>query len=165
MTTAIVYPTSADPPTKGHADILQRIAAKFDIVYWVAADNIRKKKLFSLEERLLLMEEYKKFYKLENVLLDTTESSIVRFAINKNVKFILRGIRNYVDMTFEQELATANRNLCPQIETLFILAKPEYITVSSSLVRELIYLGEQVEQYVIPSVAKKTAELMRKKKL
>ena len=159
----IVYPTSADPPTYGHADLINRVYDKFEKIYWVTADSIQKKNYFPIDLRLKMMQEYQKYYNWKNVVLDNVSSSIASYAVKKKAGFLLRGIRNHGDFSFEFELATGNRVIAPLLETLFILAKPEFCTISSSIARELLFLNENTKSYLLPSVAKKAQEYLKNK--
>ena len=147
-----VYPTTADPPTIGHADILKRLAAKFDRIYWVAAKNPYKDPIFPLEMRLKMMDQCIQHLQLKNVIRDDFSGAIYRYAKTKNAGFLLRGLRNSTDFQSEIELANVNRSLDNSIETICIFANPELSLVSSSLVREFARLNEDYSKYVIPEV-------------
>lgn len=151
----IVYPISANPPTWGHADIMMRAATHFDQVYWVAATNPSKKYMFTLEERLGMMQAYVDYYKLKNVKIMSHEGTIARFADSIGAQFLLRGLRNSSDYQMELELSVGNRGINKDIETICLFAKPHFATISSSLIRELATLNERIDQYVMPSIAKK----------
>ncbi|MBF0359944.1 MAG: pantetheine-phosphate adenylyltransferase [Oligoflexia bacterium] len=149
----VVYPTSANPPTWGHADIMYRAATKFKQVYWVAAINPSKHLEFSTEERIAMMQAYVDYYQLKNVKVDSFEGTIVRYALDKGAQFLLRGLRNTSDFQMELELAAGNRGINKEIETICLFAKPHYATISSGLIRELAKLGEKIDQYVLPALA------------
>lgn len=151
----IVYPTSSNPPTYGHADLIERVHNKFHKVYWVAADSIEKKQQFSTELRIAMMQDYIDHYGWKNVVLDYSKNSVARYAQSKNAQFLLRGIRNHGDFSFEFELATGNRSIAKDLETLCILARPEFCSISSSIARELLRLKEDTSSYLLPIVAKK----------
>jgi len=151
----LVYPTSSNPPTIGHADILRRAAEKFDCVYWVAAVNPFKSYLFPLAERMAMMLEYIEHYQLKNVVLDHHEGVMMRYAKSKGAAFLLRGLRNATDFQFEFDMASGNRGIEEKIETLCIFADPVLSCLSSAMVRELAVLGENFGRYVIPSVEKR----------
>lgn len=151
----VVYPTSANPPTWGHGDIMERAARKFDKLYWVAAKNPAKKLLFGIEERMEMMQAYVNHYKLKNVIVDSCEGAVVRYAQRKGAHFLLRGLRNTTDFQAELELAAGNRGIDKNIETLCFFAKPHYATISSGLIRELASLGEKIDQYVLPAIVKR----------
>ncbi|MBL0691016.1 MAG: pantetheine-phosphate adenylyltransferase [SAR324 cluster bacterium] len=160
-----VYPTSADPPTLGHADILRRAALKFDYIYWVVAINPVKKPFFSLEDRMAMMNEYIEFYKLDNVILDHFEGAIVKYSIKKRASFMLRGMRNTTDFQFEFNLASVNKKINNDVETVSIFADPGLSAINSGVIRELVTLGEDFDDYVIPKVAKKIRNIIKKRRL
>lgn len=151
----IVYPISANPPTWGHADIMMRAATHFDHLYWVAATNPKKTYMFTEEERLSMMQAYVDYYKLKNVEICIFSGTIARFAEDKKAQFLLRGLRNSSDYQMELELAVGNRGISKNIETICMFSKPHFATISSSLIRELATLNERIDQYVMPSIAKK----------
>jgi pantetheine-phosphate adenylyltransferase len=151
----IVYPISANPPTWGHADIMMRAANNFDKVYWVAAVNPGKSYMFTEEERLSMMKAYVTYYKLKNVEICSHEGTVARFAEEKGAQFLLRGLRNSSDYQMELELSVGNRGISKDIETICMFAKPHFATISSTLIRELAILNERIDQYVMPSIAKK----------
>jgi pantetheine-phosphate adenylyltransferase len=151
----IVYAISANPPTWGHADIMMRAATHFDRMYWVAATNPHKTYMFTLEERLEMMQAYVDYYKLKNVTICSHEGTIARFADEKGAQFLLRGLRNSSDYQMELELAVGNRGISKDIETICMFSKPHFATISSTLIRELANLNERIDQYVMPSIAKK----------
>jgi pantetheine-phosphate adenylyltransferase len=151
----VVYPISANPPTWGHADIMMRAAKHFDLVYWVAAVNPTKTYMFTIEERIEMMEAYVAYYKLKNVTICAHEGTVVRFAEEKEAQFLLRGLRNSSDYQMELELSVGNRGISKEIETFCLFAKPHFATISSTLIRELALLNERIDQYVMPSIAKK----------
>jgi pantetheine-phosphate adenylyltransferase len=157
----IVYPTSSNPPTYGHADLIKRVHKKFDKVYWVNAENMEKKNYFSKKLRLAMMQDYLEHYQWENVILDYTKNSIARYAKGKNAQFLLRGIRNHGDFSFEFELATGNRAIIQDLETLCVLARPEFCTISSSIARELLRLKEDTSAYLLPQVAEKAKKNLK----
>ncbi len=150
-----VYPISGNPPTWGHADIMKRASEKFDMVYWVAGININKKSFFSEQEKIEMMQSYVDYYKVKNVTVDAVPGAMIRYAEKVNASFLLRGLRNTSDFQLELDLASANRGLNKQVETICFFTKPHYATMSSTLVRELASLGERIDQYVLPSLSEK----------
>ena len=157
----VVYPISANPPTWGHAGILQRAALAFDQVYWVAAVNPKKPIRFTPECQIAIMQDYVSFYKLKNVKVDSYQGSIMQYALEQKADFILRGIRNASDLQGEMSLAAGYRGISTDVEVLSMFADPKHSQVSSSLVRELAELGESIEQYVHPDVAAKIMEALK----
>ncbi len=162
MSTSIVYAISANPPTWGHADIMMRAAQKFDKVYWVAAENPHKSSPFTEEQKVRMMEAYVAYYKLNNVQVDYHAGTVIRYAKDKGSDFLLRGLRNTSDYQMELELAAGNRGIEKDIESICMFAKPHYATISSTLVRELAMLGEDIDQYVLPSFAQEIKDTLSK---
>ncbi len=162
MKKMIVYPISANPPTWGHADIMMRAAKTFDHVFWVVGTNILKKSDFSVEERMSMMKDYVDHYKLKNVSVDSYDGVMVRYAASKKAQFFLRGLRNTSDFQYELDLASGNRGIAKEIETICMFARPHFATISSALVRELALFGESIDQYVLPSFAEMIVERLRK---
>ena len=150
-----IYPISANPPTFGHADILKRASQHFDQIYWVVAANYSKTGQLPSEVRLNMMNDYVDFYKLNNVVLDTFQGSIARYAVQKGSKVIIRGVRNPLDVQGEMDLATGYKGVVPDLEVFCLFSDPAKSQISSSLVRELIQVGENVDQYILPSVTEK----------
>ena len=148
----IIYPISGNPPTWGHADLMQRASSNFGVVHWVAAINPGKTQVFSMEERMEMMRAYVDYYKLKNVQVSSYEGAIVRYAKELKGNFLLRGLRNTTDFQMELELAAGNRGIDKTVETVCMFTKPHFATISSSLVRELAMLGEKIDQYVHPDI-------------
>ncbi len=155
-----IYPISANPPTWGHGDILKRAANHFDHVYWAAAVNTQKKYLFSPEERVQMMEEYVKHYQLENITVEAYKGSTVRYAEKREAQVIIKGLRNITDFHGELEQSMGNQGINKSIETFYIFAHPHLSALSSSLVRELALLGEDIGSYVPNSVAGMVVEIL-----
>lgn len=149
-----VYAVSADPPTWGHADIMMRASQKFSKLYWVVGKNSKKDGFFSTEDKMKMMEIYIQHYKLTNVEVHATAGSIIRFAIDNNADFLVRGLRSSSDFQYEFELSVGNRGINKEIETICMFTKPHFATISSTVVRELASLGEKVSQYVHPEIEK-----------
>jgi pantetheine-phosphate adenylyltransferase len=149
----VVYPTSANPPTWGHADIMMRAAKKFDKLLWLVAINSKKSPSgFTPEDKAYMLSAYVKYYQLTNVEVHICTGAVARFAQEHQAQFLLRGLRNTTDFQMELELAAGNRGISKDIETICLFSKPHFATISSSLVRELAMLGEQIDQYVLPSL-------------
>jgi pantetheine-phosphate adenylyltransferase, bacterial len=112
-----VYPTSANPPTYGHADILVRAAKQFDQVYWSAAINTEKQYIFNAELRKLMMNEYVRHYDLKNVTVESFNGSTIRYVQERNAKTIIKGLRSLEDFQGEFQQAVGNKGIDPEIET------------------------------------------------
>jgi len=157
-----VFPTSASPPTWGHADLMRRSSLVFSRVHWVAAHNPSKELIFSTQSRLDMMQDYVDFFKLKNVVVDSFEGSIARYALSHSAKVILRGLRGPQDFATEWELAQGYHGIDESLETLSLFADPKLVGVSSSMVRELARLGEDISSYVLDSVAKKVCSELKR---
>ena len=158
-----VYPTSANPPTLGHADIVCRVSRQFDHVFWAAAVNPKKQYLFTQEERLAMMMEYIRHHGLENVTVETFSGATVRYAQKCEATALVKGLRNPDDFQAEYQQALGNLGIDATIETFCLFGRPEYYGVSSSMARELALLGENIGGVVLPSVAEMVVNLLRER--
>ena len=155
MKTAI-YPGSFDPITFGHIDIVERAATLFDKVIIGVAESKSKNPLFSVDERMQLISDiFKSNSKIE--VLGYSRQLTVDLARENGAIAIIRGLRAVADFEYEFQLATMNRSLAPDIESIFFTPKDTLIYVSSSLVKEIATLGGDVSRFVPPNV--KTALL------
>ena len=145
-----MYPGTFDPVTRGHEDILRRCAKLFDHVVVAVAASPRKKPLFALDERVELIEVV--LDGLDNVTVTGYDGLTVDFAREHELAAIVRGLRAVSDFEFEFQLATMNRHLSEEIETVFLTPTEQYNFVSSSLVREIAEHGGDVSDFVHPHV-------------
>ena len=159
-----VYAISADPPTWGHADIMMRAANKFSHLHWVFANNTSKKAMFSSQDKLNMMKIYVDHYKLTNVIIDSVEGSVARFASKVQADYLIRGLRSSSDYQMEYELSVGNRGIDKNLETICMFTKPHYATISSSIVRELAVLNEPITQYVHPKVEEMVATIVQSRR-
>lgn len=141
-----VYPGSFDPVTNGHLDIIRRGSKLFDTLYVVVPKNIQKNTLFTTEERMELLKEVTK--DIPNIVIDSTDSLTVNYAQQVGATAMLRGLRMVSDFDYELQLATLNRTLDENIETIFIMSSHEYSFLSSSSVKELVKFGADVSEFV-----------------
>ena len=145
MVTA-VYPGTFDPITNGHIDLVHRATKIFDQVIVAVADNVGKQPLFTLAERVELARTA--LSDLDNVSVVGFDTLLVDFAQSHQASVILRGLRAVSDFEFEFQLAGMNRNLAPDIETVFLTTAEHYAYLSSSLVKEVARLGGDVSKFV-----------------
>ena len=146
-----IYPGSFDPITFGHIDIVERACALFDKVILGVAESESKKPLFSVGERIELIESiFKDNAKIE--VLGYSKKLTVNLARENNAIAIIRGLRAVADFEYEFQLATMNRSLAPDIESIFFTPKDTLIYVSSSLVKEIAKFGGDVSRFVTPNV-------------
>lgn len=141
-----MFPGTFDPPTLGHIDIIERCAALYDKVFVVIADNINKKTLFSAAERKTFMEEILKDHK--NVEVHIWPGLVVDFARKFSIGVMIRGVRSQVDFGYEFELAETNKQICPEIEVLFMPTNPSYFLIRSSTIKEMATFGADISAMV-----------------
>jgi pantetheine-phosphate adenylyltransferase len=145
-----IYPGSFDPVTNGHLDLICRAASMFDRLVVAVTTNVEKDPLFSVKERVELIETVTFEYK--NVEVEMFDGLLVDFARAKNARVILRGIRAVSDYEYELQMASMNRKIEPLIETIFMLPAEAYSYLSSRLVKELARLGGLPKGLVPPVV-------------
>ena len=145
-----IYPGTFDPITNGHADLVKRGANIFDQLVVAIADSRRKGPLFTLDERIDMASEI--LSSLENVKVVGFDILLADFATEIGANVILRGLRAVSDFEYEFQLASMNRTLAPEIESLFLMPADEYSFISSSLVKEVASLGGDVSDFVHPLV-------------
>ncbi|MBS6196672.1 MAG: pantetheine-phosphate adenylyltransferase [Clostridiales bacterium] len=145
MTTA-VYPGSFDPVTNGHLDVITRGAELFEQVIVGVLHNSTKSPLFSVEERVKILEEATK--NLSNVKIVSFSGLSVEFARQSNAKVIIRGLRAITDFEFELQMAQTNRVLAPDIDTMFLTTSLEYAYLSSTTVKEVAAFGGDISKFV-----------------
>lgn len=150
MTTTAIYPGTFDPITNGHADLVARATKLFDKVIIAVAINPGKKPIFSLEERVSLAKETLAQY--QNVEVCGFEGLLVDVAKEQQADVILRGLRAVSDFEHEFQLASMNRKMQPDVETMFLTPSEQFSYISSSLVREIAALGGDVSEFVAPNV-------------
>lgn len=150
MKTKAIYPGTFDPLTKGHVDIVERAAEIFEHVYFAVADSTSKKTMFTTQERMALADE---------ALSHTLNVSVISFnkltvdcARDNEALVILRGLRSVSDFEYELQLASMNRKLYADAETMFLTPDEKYSCISSSLVREISKLDGDVSDLVPENV-------------
>jgi len=145
-----LFPGSFDPITLGHVDIIERALPLFDQIIIAIGTNSAKKYLFSLEQRILWIEQT--FRDEPKIKVVTYTGLTVDFAKSTGANFLLRGLRNPADFEFEKAIAQANRQLVPTLETVFLLTSARYAYISSSIVREVYQHGGDFAEFVPTSV-------------
>jgi pantetheine-phosphate adenylyltransferase len=151
MPTALC-PGSFDPPTNGHIDVIERTARYFDSVVVGVTVNPSKEPLFSAEERMDMLSVT--LSHLENIEMARLDGLLVDFARRRGIQVVVKGLRAVSDFEYELQMAQMNSALEPDLDTLFVTAKPEWAFLSSSLVKEVARYGGSVEDLVPPAVSK-----------
>ncbi len=141
-----VYPGTFDPITFGHIDLLKRAAKIFEHVTVAVASSSGKQPLFDVQQRVSLAREVLSDY--QNVSVVGFDNLLVDFTKEHNASVILRGLRAVSDFEYEFQLAGMNRNLAPDIETIFLTTAEQYAYLSSSLVKEVARLGGNITNFV-----------------
>jgi len=145
-----IYPGSFDPVTNGHLDLIERGEKMFDILIVAVLQNVGKKPLFSVAERVEMLREVTKQW--SGVEVDVFDGLLVDYARRRGAGVILRGIRAVSDYEYELQMALMNRKLEPRLETVFMLPGLTYSYLSSKLVREIAQLGAPLNGLVPPIV-------------
>ena len=148
----VVYPGTFDPITRGHEDVVRRAAGLFDEVI-VAVAQSREQTLFSLDERVEIAREV--FADFANVRVEGFNGLLMNFVQANDARVVLRGLRAVSDFEYEFQLAGMNRNLYPEVETLFLTPAEQYTFISASMVREVARFGGDVSKFVTPYVINK----------
>ena len=150
MKTIAIYPGSFDPITNGHVDLIHRACKLFDKVIIAIAQNANKDSFLSIDQRVKVVETA--IEPLTNTRVLSFDSLLVDFAREHNAQIIIRGLRAVSDFDYEFQLSGMNKRLNPAIETLFMTPSEEFANISSSLVREIFFLGGDISQFVPESV-------------
>jgi pantetheine-phosphate adenylyltransferase len=151
-----IYPGSFDPPHNGHIDVIERALHLCDEVLVAVAQNVSKKALFSTEERVAMIRESTAH--LEGVTVTSFEGLLVNFAVENGASAVVRGLRAVSDFEYEFQMALANRQLQPDLETIFLMPSQEHIYLSSRIVKEIARHKGDVAPLVPDATAKALSE-------
>ncbi len=141
-----VFPGSFDPITLGHVAVVNRAVPLFDEVIIAIGDNADKKHMFPVEQRKKWIEDI--FKDEPKIKVAIYNGLTVEFCKKTGARFILRGLRTAADFEFERSIAQVNRQLAPEVDTMFILTEAKYTPVSSSIVRDIIRNGGDISEFV-----------------
>jgi pantetheine-phosphate adenylyltransferase len=145
-----VYPGTFDPMTLGHEDLMRRASRLFERLILAVAAGHHKRAMFTIDERLEMAQELARDYPNVEVL---TYGGLLRdFVVGHGGKVVVRGLRAVSDFEYEFQMAGMNRQLMPEVETLFLTPSDQYQFISSTFVREIALLGGEVSKFVSPSV-------------
>jgi pantetheine-phosphate adenylyltransferase len=148
-----VYPGTFDPLTRDHEDLVRRAATLFDTVVLAIADSTAKRPYFTVDERIAMAREV--LGDLKNVQVLGFSGLLTEFVRQQGARVVLRGLRAVSDFEYEFQLAGMNRNLYPEMETIFLTPSEQHMFISATLVREIAALGGDVAKFVHPLVAKR----------
>lgn len=141
-----VYPGSFDPVTIGHLDIIQRASVLFDKVIVLVLQNMNKSTFFSKSERIFFLKETT--VNVKNVEIDFFNGLLVDYLKEKNIKFVLKGLRNITDFNYEFNMDIVNKTMYNDFETVFLFSKIENMHISSSSLKEIAFLGGDISSFV-----------------
>ena len=156
---AAIYPGSFDPFTNGHLDIVKKASALFDKVTIVVAVNKNKRRAYDVDEMCLAIEDTLKENNITNCVVGTWDGLVADLMQRRNVKYLIRGLRNTMDYNYEENIAEVNKLINPNIEYVYFRA--ENSAISSSMVKELYSFGQDISQYV----SKPVIEVMEENKI
>ena len=154
-----VYPGTFDPLTRGHEDLVRRASMLFGSVIVGVADSRAKRPFFTLTERVDIAREVLKDF--SNVKVVGFSGLLIKFIHEHNARVIMRGLRAASDFEHEFQLAGMNRNLYPDVETIFLTPSEQHMFISATLVREIATLGGDVSKFVHPLVRDKLQEKVK----
>ncbi len=157
-----MYPGSFDPITKGHLDIIKRASTMYDEVIIAVLTNSKKKASFTVEERLTMIK--KCTHNLNNVTVITGNALTVNLASDLGCKVLIRGIRAVVDYEYELQQATTNMMLNSEIETVFLVARPEYSFLSSSVAKEIASYNGDITNFIPQEIIEEVKQELLPKK-
>ena len=157
-----IYPGSFDPVTLGHLDIIRRSASIADELIVGILNNKAKTPLFSVGERVKMLEEVTKDF--QNVKIIPFEGLLVEFAKQMDAKVIVRGLRAITDFEYELQMSQTNQKIEPEIETLFLTTSLEFSFLSSTTVKEVASFGGDITQFVPEVIVKKIKEKIEERK-
>ena len=155
-----VYPGTFDPMTLGHEDLMRRASRLFERLIVAVAAGHHKRTMFSIEERLAIAAELS--VKFPNVEVIPFRGLLRDFVVDHGAKVVVRGLRAVSDFEYEFQMAGMNRQLMPDVETVFLTPSDQYQFISGTFVREIATLGGDVSKFVSPSVRERLQERIQK---
>ncbi len=148
-----VYPGTFDPATNGHLDVIERGSIIFDHLVVAVARHPEKAPVFSVAERVEMLESLVR--RMKNVSVDSFDGLVVDYVRKKKLHFILRGVRFVSDFEYEFQMALTNRALEPSVDTVFVMPNERYSFVSSRLIKEAMVMGGNVSQFLPRAIERK----------
>jgi len=151
-----VYPASFDPITNGHLDLIERASRIFDVLIVAVAENVEKKGLFTVDERVQMIRDV--LGERLNIRVDVIRTLLVDYARKQGAGIVIRGLRALSDFEYEFEMALMNSHMYPDLETVFLMTSERWFYVSSSRLREIVSFGADVSEFVPPIVNQRLRE-------
>jgi pantetheine-phosphate adenylyltransferase len=151
-----VYPASFDPITNGHLDLIERASRLFDELVVAVAENVEKKGLFTVDERIEMIQGV--LGDRPNIRVDVIRTLLVDYARKQGAGIVIRGLRALSDFEYEFEMALMNSHMYPDLETVFLMTSERWFYVSSSRLREIVSFGADVSEFVPPIVNERLRE-------
>ena len=158
-----VYPGSFDPVTCGHLDIIRRSRSLADELIVGVLNNKAKTPLFSVEERVKMLEEMTK--NMPGVKVVPFEGLLIDFAKEMSAGIVVRGLRAVTDFEYELQMAQTNNKLSPELETVFLTTSLEYSYLSSTIVKEVAAFGGDISQFVPETIERRIQEKIMKRRV
>ena len=158
-----VYPGSFDPVTYGHLDIIRRSRSLADELIVGVLNNKAKTPLFSVEERVKILEEMTK--NMPGVKVVPFEGLLIDFAKEMSAGIVVRGLRAVTDFEYELQMAQTNNKLSPELETVFLTTSLEYSYLSSTIVKEVAAFGGDISQFVPEMIERRIQEKIMKRRV
>jgi pantetheine-phosphate adenylyltransferase len=159
MSKACILPGTFDPFTLGHLDLLKRASAIFDIVYIALLTNITKVPAFTAQERIDQIIAAADEEKIHNIVIEEFDGLMVEYARKVGAKHIVRGVRDTVDFEYEYKGYLLNKQLAPEIDTVYLMTKPEYSFISSTMAKEIAICSGDISGFV-PKINEKIISLI-----
>ena len=159
MARTAIYPGTFDPVTNGHMDLVQRATKIFERVIVAVAQNGHKSPLFTLDERFDLLKQT--VGHIQGTEVELFSGLVVDYARQKGVPVLIRGLRMFSDFEYEFQMALTNRRLAPDIETVFLMPSENYSYLSSTLMKEAVFLGADISAFVPDIVAERLKKKLR----
>jgi pantetheine-phosphate adenylyltransferase len=152
---AALCPGTFDPVTNGHLDIIQRASNRLDLVIVAVLSNPAKEPLFSVDERVAMLKEG--VAEMDNVEVDSFSGLLVDYAVARDVRIVVKGLRAVTDFDYELQMAQMNHRMAG-VETFFVATSPQWSYLSSSLIKDVAGLGGDVSGLVPPFVQERLRE-------
>ena len=153
-------PGSFDPVTMGHIDIIGRTCSIFDKVYVTVFWNRAKTPMFTVDERLEMLQQ--SLQEFPNVVIESYHGLLTEYARKRNIRVVVKGLRAVSDFEYEFQMAQMNKHLFEDLETFFVMARPEHAYLSSSVVKEVATFGGDIDSLVPRHVAEKLKQKLMK---